>query len=175
MKKIFIVLLALTALVSPYAQAKTCSGSSCNYIDVNGDFQSSPASSHWSPDTGVLFIGEGLCYYTTVADIPPGKGIDRETFYVDGNFSSFQVQFRAFLPVDINSVYDELRVIVTNTDTGVSEVLTMNSYNSSQSCSKRTFSLSRNYSHAHVKVRFEIGGLAQYGWQIDDVTFFAFY
>jgi hypothetical protein len=83
MKKVFLVLLVLTVLVTPYAQAKTCFGISCNYIDTNAGFQSSPPDTSWTA-SGVSFVTETSCYNTTACEIGATDSVSR-SFYVDGS------------------------------------------------------------------------------------------
>jgi hypothetical protein len=173
MKKVSLVLLALVALATPYAQAKTCFGISCNYIDTNSGFQSSPSDTDWTV-SGVSFVTETSCYSTTVPEIGATDSVSR-SFYVDDTYSSFSLQFRLFLPNDTNSAYDQLVVTVTNDDTSVSEVFYYNGNTYNTQCGKRVISLSNDYSNSNVTVTFYGSGLTAHPWQIDDVGFYAYY
>jgi hypothetical protein len=177
MKKIYVVLLALTLLVTPYAQAKTCFGISCNYIDAatNSGFEQSPPDNYWGQSGGVSFPS-ATCngYSSTVAQMDNTEWVSR-TFYVDNTYSSFKVQLRAYLPGDNNNFYDELRIRVTNDDTGYSELHTLNGSSYTSHCGYNNFNLSGNYSNSWVTVRISSGNFSLLDWQIDDVGFFAYY
>ena len=174
MKKVSLVLLALTALVTPYAQAKTCFGGfSCNYIDTNSGFQSSPPYTDWTA-SGVSFVTETSCYSTIAAEIGPTDSVSR-SFYVDDTYSNFALQFRLFLPTDPNSAYDQLVVSVTNNDTSVTEAFYYNGNTYNTQCGQRVLDLANDYSNSHVTVTFYGSGLTANPWQIDDVGFFARY
>jgi hypothetical protein len=173
MKKIFLILLTLTLLVTPHAQAKTCFGISCNYIDTNYGFQSSPAYTDWNV-SGVSFVTETSCYSTIVAEIGATDSVSR-SFYVDNTYSAFTLQFRLFLPTDPNSAYDQLVVTVTNNDTSVSESFYYNGNTYNTQCGQRVLNLANDYSNSDVTVTFYGSGLTAHPWQIDDVGFFAYY
>ncbi len=174
MKKIFVVLFALAVLITPYAEAKTCYGISCNYIDAatNSGFASDGA--YWSYDAGVTFPTETSCYSSKVAALDNGEAIWRFP-YVDATYSSFKLSFRAYLPGDTGNFYDELKVTVKNRDTGVSETMYLHGNSYDTHCGYNNFYLSNNYSNANVLVTFESGGLSSHVWQIEDVGFFAYY
>jgi hypothetical protein len=178
MKKIYSVLLAVTVLVfTPYAQAMTCYGGVyCIFTDTNPGFENATPGQYWSYDTGVTFPTESTCYLNNhVANLDNGEDIWRFPF-VNGTFTSFKLQFKAFLPGDTNNFYDELKVTVRNRDTGVEEVMYLhgNSYDGSN-CSFNNFYLSNDYSNANTMVLFEAGGLSSHAWQIDDVSFIGYY
>lgn len=173
MKKFSIAVLVLCLLVTPYAHAKTCFGISCNYIDTNSGFQSNPPGLYWSY-YNVTFPTETSCYNSVVAQIPSQGWIGR-SFYVDNSYSSFNVQFRLYLPGDTNSAYDQMTLTVTNDDTGVSEVFYFNGNTINTQCGKRVISLSNDYSYHNVTVKFYTSTLTAHPWQIDDVGFFAYY
>jgi len=173
MKKVSLVLLALTVFVTPYAQAKTCFGISCNYIDTNSGFQSSPPYTNWTV-SGVSFVTETSCYGTIVAEIGATDSVSR-SFYVDDTYSGFSLQFRLFLPIDTNSAYDQLVVTVTNNDTSVSEAFYYNGNTYTTQCGKRVLDLANDYSNSDVTVTFYGSGLTAHPWQIDDVGFYAYY
>lgn len=174
MKRILVVLFALTVLVTPYAEAKTCYSNWCNYIDTNSGFESSPASQYWS-QIGVTFPIETTCYINNhVAELENTEAIWRFPF-INGTHTSFTLQFKAFLPGDNNNFYDELKVTVRNRDTGVSETMYLHgsNYNGSN-CNYNVFYLSNNYSNANVLVEFESGSFSLLKWQIDDVGLFGY-
>lgn len=173
MKKVALVLFALTVLFTSYAQAKTCFGISCNYIDTNAGFEANPCDTNWT-FSGVSCVTETSCYNTTVPDIGPTDSVSR-SFYVDNTYSSFSLQFRLFLPNDTNSAYDQLVVTVTNDDTSVSEVFYYNGNTYNTQCGKRVITLANDYSNSDVTVTFYGSGLTAHPWQIDDVGFFAYY
>ena len=174
MKTICTVLLALSVLLTPLAQAKTCSGTWCNYIDTNDGFESGGANwSYW----GVSFPLETTCYSNNhAAEMQNTEWIQRPYWNVDNTYSSFNLQFRAFLPGDSDNYYDELKITVTNLTTNVSEIFYLHgsSYNGAQ-CGKNVIPLANNYSNADVTVKFQSGTFSSHNWQIDDVGFFAFY
>lgn len=175
MKKVYLVLFALVAvLVTPYAEAKTCYGISCNYIDAatNSGFGSDGA--YWSYDSGVSFPIDSSCYSSKVAQLDNGEAIWRFP-YVDASYSSFKLSFRAYLPGDTNNFYDELKVTVTNRDTNVSETMYLHGNSYDTHCGSNQWYLSNDYSNADVLVVFESGGLSSHSWQIEDVGFWAYY
>lgn len=176
MKKIFTVLFALAVLVTPYAEAKTCYGISCNYIDAatNSGFENSNPGAYWNYDSGVTFPTESSCYNSHVAQLDNGEAIWRFPL-VDAAYSSYKLQFRAYLPGDTNNFYDELKVTVTNRDTGISETMTLHGSSYDTHCGYNTFYLSNDYDYADVTVTFESGTFSNHVWQIDDVGFFAYY
>jgi hypothetical protein len=176
MKKLSVVLLALTLLVTPYAQAKTCFGISCNYIDAasNSGFQATPWDLYWTAG-GASPVTE-TCYSTTAAEIGAGDVLTRDQFYVDNNYTNgFSLQFRLQLPGDTNSAYDQLVVRVKNDDTNVSEVFYFNGNSFTSACGKQIITLSNNYSYHNVTVSFQGSGLTAHPWHVDDVAFFAYY
>lgn len=174
MKKIYLALLAVVVLVTPFAQAMTCYGSVyCNFIDTNSGFES--GGLYWNYDAGVTFPLETTCYLNNhVANLDNGEAIWRFPF-VNGTFTSFKLSFKAFLPGDTNNFYDELKVTVRNRDTGASETMYLHGNSYDSNCNFNTFYLSNNYSNANVLVTFESGGFSLHPWQIDDVGFFAYY
>lgn len=173
MKKVALVLVALIPFVTPYAQAKTCFGISCNYIDTNSAFEVSPPDTDWTVD-GASFVTETSCYNTTVAQIGPSDSISI-SFYVDSTYSDFSLQFRLFLPIDPNSAYDQLVVTVRNNDTNVSEAFYYNGNTYNTQCGKLALDLSNDYSNSEVTVTFYGSGLTAHPWQIDNVGFFAYF
>jgi hypothetical protein len=177
MRKVSAVLFALAVLITPYADAKTCAGISCNYIDAatNSGFENTPNHGQsWNYDAGVTFVTENSCYNTYVAALDNGEAIWRFP-YVDDTYSSFKVQFRAFLPGDTNNFYDELKVTVKNNATQVTETMYLHGNSYDTQCGFVNFYLSNDYSNANVTVTFESGSLSSHVWQIDDVGFFAYY
>ena len=173
MKKVSLVLLALTILFAPSAQAKVCFGISCNYITTNSGFQSNPPSTSWTV-SGVSFVTETSCYNTIVAEIGATDSLSR-SFYVDDTYSRSSLQFRLFLPIDPDSAYDQLVVTVTNNDTSVSEVFYYNGNTYNTQCGKRVLNLTNDYSNSNVTVTFYGSGLTAHPWQVDDVGFYAYY
>jgi len=175
MKKIYVVLVALTVLVTPYAEAKTCYASNCNFIDTNWGFENSTPGQYWGYDSGVTFPTETTCYLNNhVANLDNGEAIWRFPF-IDGTFSTFKLTFKAFLPGDSGNFYDELKVTVRNRDTGASETMYLHGNSYDSNCNYNEFYLSNNYSNANISVTFESGGFSLHPWQIDDVGFFAYY
>jgi hypothetical protein len=175
MKKLSLVLMILAVLVTPYAEAKTCSSNWCNFIDSNSGFENSTPGQYWNFDSGVTFPTETTCYLNNhVAQLDNTEAIWRFPF-VDGTFSTFTLSFKAFLPGDNDNFYDELVVTVRNRDTNVSETTTLHgsSYNGSN-CNYYSFNLNNNYSNANVLVTFQSGSLSTHTWQIDDVGLFGY-
>jgi hypothetical protein len=174
MKKVYLVLFALAVLVTPYAEAKTCYGISCNYIDAatNSGFASNGA--YWTYDPGVTFPTETSCYSSKVAELDNGEAIWRFPL-IDAAYSSYKLSFRAYLPGDTNNFYDELTVTVTNRDTGVSESMVLHGSSYDTHCASNQFYLANDYDYADVTVTFESGGFSNHKWQIDDVGFWAYY
>ena len=176
MKKISVVLLALVALVAPYAEAKTCYGTSCNYIDTNAGFQNPNPGDNWSKDPGVTFPSATWCLNTSVvASLDNTEAIWRFPF-VDDSYSDFKLRFRAYLVDDTDNFYDELKITVKNRDTGISETMTLHG-SSFDNCEQDfiNFELDNDYSYSDVTVTFESGTFSSHAWQIDDVSFFAYY
>lgn len=178
MKKIHLLLLALAVLAVPFAaQAKTCAGTSCNYIDAatNSGFEFTPNhGQYWTYGSGISFVPQSACSAGYVAQIGTGSAIWRFP-YVDASYSSYKLQFKAFLPGDTNNYYDELKVTVKNNATQVTETMYLHGSSFDSSCSYIDFYLSNDYDLANVTVTFESGGLSSHYWQIDDVGFFAYY
>jgi hypothetical protein len=172
MRKIYSVFVAVLLLLTPYAQAKTCAGNSCNYIDnsTNSDFSSGLTG--WT--TGGASIATEACYSSNAAELQNTEYLS-QSLYVDGTYSSFKLTFRAFLPGDTDNFYDELKVRVTNTDTGVYEEQVLHGSSYTSHCGSNSFYLANNYSNAHVTVKFSSGSLSSHVWQIDDVGFWAYY
>jgi hypothetical protein len=173
MKKIFVVLVALTLLVTPYAQAKTCSGGVCNYIDTNPSFETSPShGTSWSYDPGVTFVQEYACTSGSwVASLDNGEAIWRFP-YIDAAYSNFKLTFKAYLPGSTNNFYDELKVTVKNNSTQVTETYYVHG-NSAPGCTLVNFVLANDYDYTNTTVVFESGGFSTHAWQIDDVSFLA--
>jgi hypothetical protein len=176
MKKIFVALLALAVLVTPYAEAKTCVGTTCNYIDAatNSGFDNASHGAYWSYDSGVTFVTENICSGGSyVAALDNGEAIWRFP-YIDAAYSSYKLSFKAYLPGDTNNFYDELKITVKNNSTQVTETMYLhgNSYNTS--CSAVEFYLSNDYDYVNTTVVFESGGLSSHVWQIEDVGFWAY-
>lgn len=176
MKKIYLVMLALVVLVTPYAEAKTCYGISCNYIDAatNSGFENATHGQYWTYDSGVTFVTENSCYSSYVAALDNGEAIWRFP-YVDATYSSFKLSFRAYLPGDTNNFYDELKITVKDNSTNVTETMYLHGNSYDTQCGYINFYLSNNYSNHNVTVTFQSGGLSSHVWQIDDVGFFAYY
>jgi hypothetical protein len=176
MKKIYLVLLALVVLATPYAEAKTCYGISCNYIDAatNSGFDNATHGQYWTYDSGVTFVTENSCYSSYVAALDNGEAIWRFP-YVDATYSSFKLSFRAYLPGDTNNFYDELKITVKDNSTNVTETMYLHGNSYDTQCGYINFYLSNNYSNHNVTVTFQSGGLSSHVWQIDDVGFFAYY
>ena len=172
MRKIFSVLVAVLLLVAPYAQAKTCTGISCNFIDTNAGFDS--GLTDWT--TGGVTVNTGSCYSSAMAHFvpgPPGRWLQRDQFEVDTAYASYKLVFRAWLVNDNNNFYDELKVRVTNDDTGAYEEWVLHGSTYTNHCDFNTFYLSNDYDNARVTVKFYIGNFTIRTWQIDDVGFFA--
>jgi hypothetical protein len=174
MRKIFIVFVAVLLLVTPYAQAKTCAGFTCNYIDTNSGFESGLTS--WT--TGGVTVATGNCYSSNMANFipgPPGRWLQRDQFQVDDTFTSYKLVYRAWLVNDANNFYDELKVRVTNDDTGVYEEQVLHGSNYTNACGSNEFNLVNDYDGARVTVKFIMGNFTIRTWQVDDVGFFATY
>ncbi|HEX7807107.1 MAG TPA: hypothetical protein VF608_00195, partial [Thermoanaerobaculia bacterium] len=130
MKKLYSLLLAVTLLVTPYVEAKTCYPSYCEFIDTNPGFENATPGQYWN-NIGVTFPVEAGCSGSHVAEFDNGDELWRFPF-ADGTYTSFTLSFRASLLNDTDNFYDELKITVKNRDTGVSEVsyLHGNSYTS---------------------------------------------
>jgi hypothetical protein len=174
MKKIYVVLVALVVLVTPYAEAKTCAGNSCNYIDAATNSGFSSGGSNWSYDAGVSFATGSACSTGNVAQLQNYEAIWRFP-YVDASYSSFKLSFKAYLPGDTNNFYDELKVTVKNNSTQVTETMYLHGNSWDTSCSAYEWYLNNDYSNVNVTVTFEAGGLSSHTWEIDDVGFWAYY
>lgn len=176
MKHLAIAVIVFSLLTAPLAQAKTCFGISCNYIDAasNSNFQASPWDTNWSAG-GASSVTEG-CFGTVAAEIGPGDTLTRDQFYVDNTYTNgFALQFRLQLPNDTDSAFDQLAVTVTNDDTNVSEVFYYNGNTFTSNCNIRVIQLSNDYSLHNVTVSFTGGGLTSHPWHLDDVGFFAYW
>jgi hypothetical protein len=171
MRKIFSVFVAVLLLVAPYAQAKTCFGISCNYIDAATNSHFGSGLSYWN--TGGASVATGNCYSSNMAVLNPGEWLERDQFEVDDVYTSYKVQFRAWLVNDNDNFYDELKVRVTNDDTGVYEEWVLHGSNYTNHCGYNTFNLNNDYDGANVTVKFTSGNFTLKDWQIDDVGFFA--
>lgn len=169
MRKLFAVVFALSLLFTPHADAKICYGISCNYIDTNWSFSSGFA------DWGVIgspTTATGNCYSSTMAIFDNTEGVSRQ-FYVDNAYTSYKVQFRAWLVGDADNFYDELRIRVTNNTTGYSELHTLHGSSYTNHCGNNVIYLSGDYDYANVTVTFTSGNFSIRQWQIDDPAFFA--
>jgi hypothetical protein len=174
MKKLYCVLLAVTLLVTPYVEAKTCYASYCEFVDNNPGFENATHGQYWS-NVGVTFPVESVCGGTSyVAELENTDSIWRFPF-ADGTYTSFTLSFRATLLNDTDNFYDELKVTVRNRDTGVSEVSYLHGNSYTSHCGLNTIYLSNNYSNANVLVLFESGIFSLHKWQIDDVSFKGYY
>jgi hypothetical protein len=176
MKKLFVVLLALTALITPYAEAKTCYGISCNYIDTNSGFDATPNHGQsWSYDAGVTFAATSVCSNNNsyVALLDNTEAIWRFPF-IDDSYSSYKLSFKAYLPGDTNNFYDELKVSVKNNTTQVTETMYLHG-NSFDNCGNTIeWYLSNDYDLTNTTVVFESGTFSSHVWQIEDVGFWAY-
>jgi hypothetical protein len=119
-------------------------------------------------------VTENVCYGSYVAALDNGEAIWRFP-YVDATYSSFKLQFRAYLPGDTNNFYDELKVTVKNNATQVTETMYLHGNSYDTHCGYNSFYLSNDYSNANVTVTFQSGGLSSHVWQVEDVGFFAYY
>jgi hypothetical protein len=170
MKKFFSVVVAAMLLFAPYADAKTCTAISCNYIDTNAGFAS--GFTDWTTG-GATIANPGNCYSSAMAELSPGDTLERPAFYVDNSYASYKLVFRAWLVNDNNNYYDELKVRVTNTDTGAYEEMSMNGLSYTNQCGYIVFNLNNDYDLSHVTVKFYTGNFTIRNWQLDDVGFFA--
>jgi hypothetical protein len=171
MKKIFSVLVAVVLFVVPYAEAKTCFGISCNYIDAATNNHFGSGFNYWT-NNGATIANPGSCYGSAMASVGPGDSIER-SFYVDNAYTSYKVQFRAWLVDDNDNFYDELRIRVTNNDTGAYEQYSLHGSSFTNHCNNITFNLSNDYDYANVTVKVYTGNFTIRTWQVDDVSFFA--
>jgi hypothetical protein len=106
---------------------------------------------------------------------PPGRWLQRDQFQVDDTFTSYKLVYRAWLVNDANNFYDELKVRVTNDDTGVYEEQVLHGSNYTNACGSNEFNLVNDYDGARVTVKFTMGNFTIRTWQVDDVGFFATY
>lgn len=169
MKKILSVAFVLIMLVTPYVEAKTCFKTSCNYIDTNSGFENG------FTDWGIIgspHIAIGSCFSSNMAHLENTEGVSRQ-FYVDNAYSSYKINLRAWLVNDADNFYDELRIRVTNQNTGYSELHTLNGASYTNHCQQNVFYLNGDYDNATVTVTIESGRFSLRMWQIDDVGFFA--
>ncbi|MGN6185319.1 MAG: hypothetical protein ACTHQM_16900 [Thermoanaerobaculia bacterium] len=176
MKHLAIAVIVFSLLTAPFAQAKTCFGISCNYIDAasNSNFQASPWDTNWSA-SGASSVIEG-CFGTVAAEIGPGDTLTRGPFTVDNTYTNgFALQFRLQLPNDTDSAFDQLAVTVTDNTTSTSEVFYYNGNTFTSNCNIRVIPLVNDYSNHSVTVSFTGGGLTSHPWHLDDVGFFAYW
>lgn len=174
MKTIFSVLVAALLLVAPFAEAKTCFGISCNYIDAATNNHFGSGFAYWTTGGSPAIANPGNCYGSAMAELDNTEYVER-SFYVDNAYTSYKVQFRAWLVNDNDNFYDELKVRVTNNDTGAYEQYTLHGSSYVNQCGNITFNLSNDYDYANVTVRVSSGNFSIRKWQIDDVSFFATY
>lgn len=170
MKKLQFAVVALAILAFPFsAQAKTCFWGSCNYVEdgafVNSGTYWTEASTTYPTVTGCTSLGS-----TIVAQVG-NSGYVEQTFEVDSSYTSYNVDFRAFLLNDTDNWYDQLKVTVTNLDTNQSEVFYLRGSSYTTSCNLNSFTLSNDYDNATVKVRFDVSYSTLGTWQVDDVAF----
>lgn len=176
--------LALLVLVTPAAEAKTCFGFTCNYIDTNQGFSNN--CNDWScpgPTYFPSFPNATTCSNSSKVAQIGNYAVLKRSFEVDDTFANsysigdtpFRLEFELLLPGDSNNFYDELTVTVRNDDTGIEETRVYRGTNSDSCQTIDDFWLENDYSEANVTVTFRGGGLLLHPWQIDDVSFWAHY
>jgi hypothetical protein len=168
MRKIFSVFAVVLLLVTPQVQAKYCTVISCNFTYVNGNFED--GFDEWLPSPYAT-VADGECY-GDAAILDPGDSVERE-FEVDDDYVSYKIQFRAWLVNDNDNYFDELKVRVTNDDTGAYEEFTLNGLSYTNGCNNVVRNLSNNYDNADVTIKFYLGNFSIRTWQVDDVGFYA--
>lgn len=177
MKKLFVVLFALAVLITPYAEAKTCVGGTCNYIDAatNSGFDASNHGQYWAYDPGVTFVSPSACANNTsyVAQLDNTEAIWRFP-YIDASYSSYKISFKAYLPGDTNNFYDELKITVRNNTTMVTETMYLHGSSFDNCDPTIEWYLSNDYDLDNTVVVFESGSFSSHAWQIDDVGFWAY-
>lgn len=176
MKRIYRILLAVVLLVSSVTtHAKQCFDffpAFCEYID-NGGFGS--GYSGWDSYSGTTIDNPTRCGYSTnLLQMPYGSFIE-QTFYVDDEFTQFDIGFFAYLQNDTNNYYDELTITVTNTTSNQSEMFRLRGSTYNTTCARQGRTLQNDYSNSWVTVTFEVGSLTSGLWEIDDVSFSAIY
>jgi hypothetical protein len=177
MKKIFVVLLALAAVIAPYAQAKTCTGTYCNYIDTNPGFEDTPSHGYrWSYVAGVTFAPTSVCPSNSsyVAQLENTEEIWRFPF-IDAAYSSYKLTFDVYLPGDTNNFYDELTISVKNNTTQITETMTLHGSSFDNCQGTVEFPLNNDYDYDNTTVVFSSGTFSNHVWQIDNVSFLAYY
>jgi hypothetical protein len=171
-KKTYSIILAFAILFLPFnAEAAICSpdGLHCNWI-TNSTFASSGTG--WTAIGTPTYPLEASCFSSRVAELEGGDGIE-QTFSVTGTWTSFTVELLPILLNDTNNFYDELKIQVTNTGTGVTETKYIRGNSFSTTCNTSVLNLSNNYSNATVRVRVTVGGFATGVYQIDNLSFWS--
>lgn len=167
--KLYCIVLSLVVLIAPYAQAKTCFMTSCNYI-TDGAFVY--GGTYWNESSTVTYPTiANDCKTSKLAELWNTDYIE-QSFYVDNGYSNgFTLEFHAYLIDDTDNWYDQLTIRVTNTDTNVTETFYMRGSSYNTQCGTQVLNLSNDYSLHNVKVRFEVSYLSIGKWQLDDVAF----
>ena len=174
--------LALLVLAAPVAEAKTCFGLTCNYIDTNQFFTNN--CTDWScpgPTYFPSFPNATTCGNSSKVCQIGNYAVLERNFEVDDTFTNsngvglttFKLEFDLYLPNDSDNYYDELTVTVRNEDTGIEETRVFRGSNS-PACQNVDWWLNNDYSNAEVTVTFEGGSLILHPWQIDGVSFWAY-
>lgn len=183
MKTLTVAALVFALLVVPIAEAKTCAGLACNYIDTNPGFSSD--CTYWDcpgPTYYPSFPNSTTCSNSTKVCQLGNYAVIKRHFEVDDTYentygigiTAFKLKFDLNLPNDSNNFYDELTVTVRNDDTGDEETTVYRGTNVG-SCQTIDLVLYDDYSEANVTVTFRAGGLLLHPWQIDNVSFWAYF
>lgn len=166
--------------VSPSAQAQpSCHGTGfCDWM-INGGFD---PSTGWTKDSAATYtVISDPCLSgappNKVAELVNGTWLHSPTMYIDGSYGThtkFEVEFNLYLLNDTDNWYDQLKVIVKNHDTNVTETFYIRGDTYNTTCTRRLLKLSRNYLNHNVSVRFEVGWLTLGKYQIDGVSFWSY-
>lgn len=182
MKTLTVAALVFALLVVPNAEAKTCFGYSCNYIDAADNNHFSDGCDDWTCSSVSIVTSTTCSNGSNVAQIGNYAVLTRGPFTVDNTYTNayqigqttFKLTFKLQLPGDTDNFYDELTVKVRDNTTGAEETTVFHG-SSTAACSSQTIWLSNNYSNHSVTVTFTGGSLISHPWQVDDVNFFAYY
>ncbi|HEY0143286.1 MAG TPA: hypothetical protein VGF48_20505 [Thermoanaerobaculia bacterium] len=171
MNKTYLLLLALAALFLPLtAQAQTsCWTYSCDYIE-DGIFYY--GGTYWNDSNTTFPNVTDPCggWTNRVADIG-NQGYVEQTIYINNTYTSYDLQFNAYLLDDTDNWYDQLKVTVKNHNTNQTESFYLRGNEIDLSCGSFSFPLSNDYDNTYVTVRFTVSYLNLGTWYLDNVAF----
>ncbi len=175
MKKFYVIFLALSVVMTPVVQAKSCILNGCQYI-TNATFSSGGTGWTSGGGNGVSFPTVNSCGATNTSAQLDNTEYIQQSFYVDDTYVEFHLNFDLYLLNDSDEWYDQLKVTVTDNTTNATETFYFHGSSFDDDCTSPqvSFQLSNNYSLHNVTVKFENSYLALGSWQIDNVGFWGF-